>query len=671
MCGIFGIITKPVLGLSANVLESAMLNVFKLSETRGKDASGALVLLPDQIEVIKSAQRVSHLIAQPEFKQLMARAKDSYKAEAAFVVVGHTRMATNGTAQEEFNNQPVIKDGHLILHNGIIVNDEDLWRSNLTLQREYQTDTEIFGALLGAGADRGQTLAEAMQAAFLQIKGGNTIAALRLDQDQIVIGTSNGSMYFWKSLDKKTVVFASERLIVERTAKRLQEKEEVPLVQQLKPGRAFSVDLTNATMENFSLTDDQPKLATMKATKARQLVQIPLGQVGGINATTFINKLADIERLMKFDQESIRHIKRCTRCLLPETFPFISFDEKGVCQICRQHQPRELRGVDALQRIAEKARRSNGRPDCLVPISGGRDSCYGLHYVKKELGLNPVAYTYDWGLVTDLARRNISRMCGSLGVEHVLIAADIRQKRENVRKNITAWIKAPTLGMIPLFMAGDKMFFYYASLIRRQMELGPILFSMNWLEKTGFKNGFANVNDIPDMDASVKGKTYDMSIKNKIKLLGYYGKQFLSNMEYLNSSMPDTLFAFFSYYLQRKDYDSIFDYLPWDEKTIENTIIQGYDWETSPDSSSTWRIGDGTAAFYNYVYLSVAGFSEYDTFRSNQIREGLITREKALSLIEEENQPRLESFKWYCDNIGIDAIAMLNVINKIPKLYPH
>lgn len=374
---------------------------------------------------------------------------------------------------------------------------------------------------------------------------------------------------------------------------------------------------------------------------------------------------------MHFDQEYIRHIRRCARCLLPETFPFIRFDEKGGCQICRQHQPLKLRGVEALQKLADKARKKNGRPDCLVPISGGRDSCYGLHYIKKELGLNPVAYTYDWGLVTDLARRNISQKCGSLGVEHALVAADIRQKRENVRKNVTAWLKAPALGMIPLFMAGDKLFFYYASLIRRQMELGPILFSMNWLEKTGFKTGFANVNDIQDIDTSVKRKKYDIGIGNKLKLLGYYGKEFITNTGYLNISIPDRLFAFFSYYLQRKDYDSIFDYLPWDEKTVENTIIQGYEWETSPDATSTWRIGDGTAAFYNYAYLSVAGFSEFDTFRSNQIREGLITREKALSLIYQENQPRVESFKLYCDTIGIDAITALNVINKLPKLYPQ
>ena len=97
-----------------------------------------------------------------------------------------------------------------------------------------------------------------------------------------------------------------------------------------------------------------------------------------------------------------------------------------------------------------------------------------LHYVAKVLGMKPIAYTYDWGMVTDLARRNISRMCGELGVEHILISADIRKKRENIRKNVSAWLRKPDLGTIPLFMAGDKQFFYYANLLRKQMNIGPV-----------------------------------------------------------------------------------------------------------------------------------------------------------------------------------------------------
>ena len=113
----------------------------------------------------------------------------------------------------------------------------------------------------------------------------------------------------------------------------------------------------------------------------------------------------------------------------------------------------------------------------------------------------------------------------------------------------------------------------------------------------------------------------------------------------------------------------MYQYIPWDEKTIEDVLISEYDWELSPDTRTTWRIGDGTASFYNYIYYIMSGFSENDTFRSNQIREGMLQRDEALDLVNDENQPRYESIMWYCDTIGIDFEAALNRINEAPKLY--
>ena len=57
-----------------------------------------------------------------------------------------------------------------------------------------------------------------------------------------------------------------------------------------------------------------------------------------------------------------------------------------------------------------------------------------MHVVKNDFGLNPITFTYDWGMVTDLARRNIARICGKLGVENIIVAADIHWKRKNIRK---------------------------------------------------------------------------------------------------------------------------------------------------------------------------------------------------------------------------------------------
>ena len=122
-------------------------------------------------------------------------------------------------------------------------------------------------------------------------------------------------------------------------------------------------------------------------------------------------------------------------------------------------------------------------------------------------------------------------------------------------------------------------------------------------------------------------------------------------------------------FLQKKDYFHIFDYYRWDEDQVNDILIKNYDWETAIDTSATWRIGDGTAGFYNYVYFTVAGFTEHDTFRSNQIREGQLTRKKALELVKEENRPRYQNIRWYLDTIGIDYDLAINAINNIQKLY--
>ena len=144
------------------------------------------------------------------------------------------------------------------------------------------------------------------------------------------------------------------------------------------------------------------------------------------------------------------------------------------------------------------------------------------------------------------------------------------------------------------------------------------------------------------------------------------------NPNYFNSSNLDSLGSFFSRYLfPRKDYYHFFDYYQWNEKEITDIIIKEYDWETATDTDSTWRIGDGTASFYNYIYYTIAGFSENDTFRSNQIREGFLSREDGLRMINDENKPRYESIKWYLEIVGLDFKNTIRAINKIPKLYNY
>jgi hypothetical protein len=392
---------------------------------------------------------------------------------------------------------------------------------------------------------------------------------------------------------------------------------------------------------------------------------------GTPKAPTIISRDAD-ESLVRYNETRIRALRRCSRCVLPETFPFIQFDAAGVCNYCHSYKPRYAHMTPVQTKLdfiksLEKYRRPGNEPDTIVAFSGGRDSSYGLHLIKKEFGLKPVTFTYDWGMVTDLARRNVARICGQLGIQNILVSADIAQKRDNIRMNVSAWLKKPDLGLVPLFMAGDKHFFRVVNQLKQQTGIALDLWSANPLENTDFKSGFCGVS--PDFG---KKRVDYLSMGRKAKLVAYYGMRFLQNPAYINSSLKDTFGAFTAYYFEpRRDFYFIFDHFIWNEDEVNKVLLSEYDWELAPDSPSTWRIGDGTAPFYNYIYMTARGFSEFDTFRSNQIREGHITREKAIEAIMVENRPRLQTMRWYLDTIGLDFNSVIRRVNELDTLGLH
>lgn len=654
MCGIFGIALKNQ--SRKNFLEPTFKHLVELSESRGKEASGVIAVSNGNIFVYKEPIPGSRLIQRRVYKNLIRGSND--------LVIGHTRLVTNGSLEDNKNNQPVVKNGVVAVHNGIIVNDRAIWDKFPHLHRGLEVDTEVIPSLIRAFLDEGRTLSTALHLTYEIIEGTASIAVVFEDRDELVLATNNGSLYFYRNLDKKLFIFASERPILETTLERIGLAGEAGMVEQLKPNWAYILKISDLSGKQFffkSIEDlpEQPSMAKFNITDySPAFNQTVLTASKSLDENQFESIFS--ERLQR-----IKKLRRCKSCIMPETMPFIDFDNQGICQYCRHYKKIEVRGDESLHKSLEPFKNSSGRPDCLVTFSGGRDSSYGLHYLKNVLNMNPVAYSYDWGMITDLGRRNQARMCGKLGVEHILVSADIKKKRDYIRKNVLAWLKKPSLGTVPLFMAGDKQFFYHANKLQKQMGIKLAVVCLNPLERTDFKSGFCGIRPTLGQD----GHFYRHSWLNEIKLGAFYLKEYLRNPAYFNSSIWDTLGAFASYYFIPHDQFLLFEYLRWDEKTINTTLQSLYNWEMAPDSTSTWRIGDGTAAFYNYIYYLVAGFTENDSFRSNQVREGIITREEALQFAEKENRPRWESLQWYCDIIGIDLGETLRIIHTIPTIY--
>ncbi len=607
MCGIFG----QVANIKVN--KDKLNIIVKHSEQRGVDSSGLIYYEDETYKIDRADFNIEKLFNKVQ----------PYNSK---IILGHSRLITNGLS----DNQPVVKNNICAVHNGIIVNEEDVW-NKLEIKRELKIDSELIVAIASEHLSNGGDISD-ISAKILSLCRGVVACALVIPQEgKIILFSNNGSLYVGKLEDD--IYFASENYALTQIG--------CENIQQVKE-EAYFIDIPES--------EKQLLVSDISTRKENLIPEFSFNTMQ--------------ESLLEYKKDL--NIKRCTKCILPETMPYIKFDNDGVCNYCHNYKPRnKSKPKDDLFKLVEPYRRTGKELDCIVPFSGGRDSCYGLHLILKELEMKPVTYTYDWGMVTDLGRRNISQMCGDMGVENIIVAADISLKRKNITMNLKAWLKAPHLGMMAMLTSGDKHFFRHVENIKKQTNINLNLWGVNPLETTHFKTGFLGIK--PDFEEE---KVYSNGVMKQVR---YHSKRFIAMTQsqgYFNSSLWDTLSGeYYRSFTKKEDYFHVFDYYQWNEDEVNDILINQYDWETAIDTNTTWRIGDGTAGFYNYVYYTVAGFTEHDTFRSNQIREGQMTRERALELVVDENQPRYQNIRWYLDTLGMDFEETIKIVNSIPKLY--
>jgi glutamine---fructose-6-phosphate transaminase (isomerizing) len=612
MCGIFGTIPAD---------QDKFEQLIGLSESRGKEAVGMMGIFDEEVRIFKLPKKGTTLFAQAECQEILTQDCEG--------LIGHTRLATNGSFADNRNNQPITYGGFVGMHNGIITNTDALWRI-LNKKPRLEVDTEVIMAWYDT-YQRSLGWEKTTTDLLTQVEGAATFAVLSVETGEVVLATNTGSLY----VTKDKCLFASERYILNQIYK-------VKDIYQIKAS-------------DFEVW----KVASKKK---RQLVDRSV-----YNTCEKSKMNTDLTKLKKhdFDYERIYTIKRCKKCILPVTTPFIEFDGKGVCNYCREHLPFRYQGKEALMKLVEPYRSKTGEADCLIGFSGGRDSSYGLHLLKTELGLNPIAYTFDWGMLSDLGRQNAARVTGKLGVEHIIVSADIATKHENIRKNIMAWMKKPDLGMVPLFMAGDKESEYHMNELIKKTGINLVVYCRgNQFEREEFKAGHCGVNH-----ADPGGVIHHLAWQGKVQMAFYYGKQFLLNPSYLNLSLWDTAKAYTATYLIPHDYVYLWHYLPWEEKQVIKTLRDQYNWQSPADNPATWRIDDASPAFYNFIYYQVQGFTEHDSLRSHQIREGQMTRKEAWEIVCEENRPRYEALQWYFQTLKLDGNEVLEVVDGMRRLY--
>lgn len=328
----------------------------------------------------------------------------------------------------------------------------------------------------------------------------------------------------------------------------------------------------------------------------------------------------------------------CVKCVLPETFPGITFNEDGVCNYCQRHDliPPDKR-VDLKTRYRKKfdeiqnKAKSNSNYDVLMAYSGGKDSTYTLQYLVENLSLKVLAFTFDHGFISAQAKENMSTVATRLGFDHIYfhptpkaVYPAFKQAVEEEIYPVKALERASAICNTCMHMAKSII-------LKTAIEMGIKIIAYGW------SPGQAPVqSSVMMLNASMIEKTQKMMRESLSRIMGEGLTPYV-----LNNSHFETL-------RQSTDNGQGFynvhplAFLEYDEEKIFASIGKlGWKPPSDTDSNSSNCLLN---TFANQAHLDRYKFHPYAMENANLVRDGHLKREEAL---ERLNRPMDQTLSGY------------------------
>lgn len=320
-------------------------------------------------------------------------------------------------------------------------------------------------------------------------------------------------------------------------------------------------------------------------------------------------------------------MKICTRCILPETFPGISFNEEGVCSLCRQYTGKEAAHSESKKKYEQKflellgqftGQAGSGRGyDVLMAYSGGKDSTYTLGLLRKKYNLRVLALSFDNAFLSPAAATNIKNVTDALGVDHILF------------KPHWAVLKK-------IFTAAAEQELYSKKTLERASTICTSCIGL--VKALCLKTAIEQDIPLVAFGWSPGQAPVESSImKNNPSLIRMAQQAILRPMRTVVGDVAD------AYFLQEKHY-AMTDRFPynvhpmaWEYYNEEMILeeIQQFGW-TAPKDTDSNSSNCLLNAYANDVHVKRYGFHPYVWEIANMVREGVMTREEGYTKIYAE-----------------------------------
>ena len=349
-------------------------------------------------------------------------------------------------------------------------------------------------------------------------------------------------------------------------------------------------------------------------------------------------------------------MRYCKKCLYPDTKPQIIFNDEGICSACVNHDKKEIIDWDKkrqeFQDILDKYKsRNKTNYDCIIPVSGGKDSHYQTYVIKKEFGLNPLVINFHPHDQTELGKRNLENL-KKIGVDCIEFSP-----------NPEVYLKLARFGLKEL---GDFQWPEHLGIftIPVQMAVKLNIPLIIWGENPQLEYGQptdVNKDTILDREWNEKNGGYFLD-KIKPKDMIKYGFQLDELRPYIYPTDEE---------IRKVGVTGVFlgSYLKWDIfKQLD--IVKKIGFKESVDKKEGtydgWENLDVYfTVFHDYFKFLKYGFGRATDHASIEIRYGRITREEGLELVKKnEGKIPRQYLKEFLEFADISMDEFLEICSK-------
>lgn len=348
-------------------------------------------------------------------------------------------------------------------------------------------------------------------------------------------------------------------------------------------------------------------------------------------------------------------IRLCKRCLYPANHPLgLAFDAEGICSGCRVHEEKDRLDWGEREQmltplLSGYRGRSRGRHDCIVPISGGRDSFFIVHLVRKVYGLNPLLVVYNRHYNSRGGTYNIARLRTVFGCDIVTLTLAPDLVRRVMRATLAA------RGSFHWQAIAGQTVFPVQQAVRLKIPL------IIWGAHQGLEQvGMYSHRDEVEMTRRYRREHDLMSLE----------AEDLVDRDGLAEADLKPFFYPGDDALRRGGVRGIYlgNYIRWDSKPQHERMIDLYDYYAGPlpRTFDTYNDIDDLhfTGAHDVIKLRKHGYGKVTDDACREIRFGRLTRQQGLDLVQAHQHKEAPDLSALCDFLGLSEREILAQVDR-------